>query len=87
MALNLKDIQTQITKRNAKRIASVDYACQHCEKRFHRNRPWQVYCSDACRIDAYRVVTQRQYLEMEAENQMLLEENGRLKARIVELES
>lgn len=87
MSLDLKAVQASLEKRNAQRIASIDYQCQHCAKRFHRNRPWQVFCSDTCRLESYRVVTQRQYLEMEAENQLLLEENKLLKARIAELES
>ena len=32
---------------------TASFACQHCHAQIVRNRPWQRYCSNACRVAGY----------------------------------
>lgn len=87
MPLDLRKIQASIHRKNSTRIATVEYACQHCQKQFHRNRPWQIYCTDECRIADYRIVTQRQYAELELELQAAEQKIVELEAEVAELKA
>jgi len=76
-----------IEKQKALKDKSYKQACEECQTLYHPTRYWQRFCSDACRYANRVSVTPQKALELEAENQMLLEEVDRLKARIAELEA
>lgn len=66
--------------------------CKYCGGPFHKQRRWQLFCSDKCRLDQYNTDKQQSLLrdaqrleEIERENERLLEENRQLKAEIERL--
>lgn len=60
--------------------------CESCGKEYLKVRDWQKYCSDYCRLESYKAVSDRQMRDLEQENEMLTQEIKRLRDRVEELE-
>lgn len=84
---SMLEVQRQLEQMRKARLARERISCAHCAKPFQKNRPWQRFCSDECRLTANQSVTRRQYAELEKENAELMAEILVLRAEVARLKS
>jgi len=84
---SMLEVQRQLEQMRKARLARERIACAHCAKPFQKNRPWQRFCSDLCRMSANQSVTRRQYADLEAANAELMTEILVLRAEVARLKS
>lgn len=60
--------------------------CNLCGDLFNPTRNWQTYCSNYCRVTAFKKKAEDEMLRLAAEINELRQENTALRARLAELE-